>query len=84
MRVIKNDYIMKWENERQSEMKELLSQGILPYTKDVEDRTKRYTHRPPLSLYPPPLPPLPPLIVWCDGDVMCGGCAVAVRSRPKT
>jgi len=41
MRVIKNDYIMSWENDRQKEMKELLSQGVLPYTKDVEERTKK-------------------------------------------
>jgi len=41
MRVIKNDYIMQWENDRIGEMKELLGQGVLPYTKDVEERTKQ-------------------------------------------
>jgi hypothetical protein len=41
MRVIKNDYIMDWENERGKEMKELLAAGVLPYTKDVEERTKK-------------------------------------------
>lgn len=41
MRVIKNDYIMNWENNRVPEMKELLATGVLPYTKDVEDRQKK-------------------------------------------
>jgi len=40
MRVIKNDYIMKWENDRAEEMKQLLSAGTLPYTKDIDDRQK--------------------------------------------
>jgi len=41
MRVIKNEYIMLWENSRQQEMKELQSQGVIPYTKDVDERTKQ-------------------------------------------
>lgn len=41
MRVVKNDYILNWENNRMPEMKELLAQGVLPYTKDVEDRQKK-------------------------------------------
>jgi NAD(P)H-dependent flavin oxidoreductase YrpB (nitropropane dioxygenase family) len=38
MRVIKNEYINNWEAERQKEMKDLQAKGIIPYTKDVEER----------------------------------------------
>jgi len=41
LRVVKNDYIMSWENERTKEMKDLLTKGKLPYTADVEARQKR-------------------------------------------
>lgn len=34
MRVKKNEYIMDWEQNRASEMKELLANGKLPYTVD--------------------------------------------------
>ena len=36
MRVRKNDYIMDWEINRQPEIKELTSKGIIPYTVDVD------------------------------------------------
>jgi NAD(P)H-dependent flavin oxidoreductase YrpB (nitropropane dioxygenase family) len=45
MRVIKNEYIMNWENHRIAEMKELQAKGVIPYTKDVEERTKAYGQR---------------------------------------
>ncbi|KAI0008787.1 NPD-domain-containing protein [Xylariaceae sp. FL0662B] len=36
LRVRKNPYIENWENERQAEIKELTSKGILPYEADLE------------------------------------------------
>jgi NAD(P)H-dependent flavin oxidoreductase YrpB (nitropropane dioxygenase family) len=36
LRVRKNPYIENWENERQSEIKELTSKGTLPYEHDLE------------------------------------------------
>lgn len=36
MRVRKNDYIMNWENERQQEIKELTSKGVIPYEADLD------------------------------------------------
>ncbi|KAI2606714.1 2-nitropropane dioxygenase [Hypoxylon sp. NC1633] len=36
LRVRKNPYIENWENERQAEIKELTSKGILPYEYDLE------------------------------------------------
>lgn len=30
MRVVKNEYIMEWENNRAAEIKELTSKGIIP------------------------------------------------------
>ncbi|KAI1336281.1 2-nitropropane dioxygenase [Xylariaceae sp. FL0016] len=36
LRVRKNAYIENWENERQSEIKELTAKGILPYEADLE------------------------------------------------
>ena len=42
LRVVKNKYIMDWEENRQKEMKELLQKGTLPYTADVEARQKRF------------------------------------------
>lgn len=36
MRVLKSDYIMDWENNRQQEIRELTTKGIIPYTKDQE------------------------------------------------
>lgn len=37
MRVIKNPYIMHWEENRQDEIRELCDNGIVPYTADLED-----------------------------------------------
>jgi len=39
MRVLKNDYIMKWENDRQNEIKELTSKGIIPVIHDMETKS---------------------------------------------
>eukprot|EP00490_Sorites_sp_Unknown_P007510 CAMPEP_0114679904 /NCGR_PEP_ID=MMETSP0191-20121206/53451_1 /TAXON_ID=126664 /ORGANISM="Sorites sp." /LENGTH=84 /DNA_ID=CAMNT_0001955867 /DNA_START=43 /DNA_END=294 /DNA_ORIENTATION=+ len=36
MRIIKNKYSQNWELERSKEMRELLKQGVIPYTTDVE------------------------------------------------
>eukprot|EP01128_Nolandella_sp_AFSM9_P008523 TRINITY_DN5231_c0_g1_i1.p2 TRINITY_DN5231_c0_g1~~TRINITY_DN5231_c0_g1_i1.p2 ORF type:complete len:357 (-),score=131.76 TRINITY_DN5231_c0_g1_i1:230-1300(-) len=36
MRVLKSDYIMNWENNRQQEIKELTAQGIVPFSKEQE------------------------------------------------
>ncbi|KAH9883243.1 2-nitropropane dioxygenase [Xylariomycetidae sp. FL2044] len=36
LRVRTNPYVENWENERQAEMKELTSKGILPYEADLE------------------------------------------------
>mmetsp|Transcript_91318 Transcript_91318/g.221739 ORF Transcript_91318/g.221739 Transcript_91318/m.221739 type:complete len:409 (+) Transcript_91318:109-1335(+) len=41
MRVIKNDYIMGWEENRASEIKELTSKGVLPVYHDMEERKKK-------------------------------------------
>jgi len=41
MRVIKNDYIMNWENERQKDIKELTAKGIIPVIQDIEQRSAR-------------------------------------------
>jgi NAD(P)H-dependent flavin oxidoreductase YrpB (nitropropane dioxygenase family) len=41
LRVRTNAYIDNWENERQQEIKELLSQGIIPYESDLEKAMKR-------------------------------------------
>jgi len=35
LRVISNPYAKMWEQSRQNEMKELLSKGVIPYTKDL-------------------------------------------------
>lgn len=36
MRVIKSDYILDWENNRQQEIKELTSQGVVPFSREQE------------------------------------------------
>lgn len=36
MRIIKNKYSENWELERSKEMRDLLKQGVIPYTTDVE------------------------------------------------
>jgi len=45
LRVVKNKYIMKWEDERNKGMKDLRAKGVLPYTADVEERQKRFASR---------------------------------------
>jgi len=52
LRVLKNDYIMKWENDRQNEIKELTSKGILPVTKDQKDLESRGETPNPLDTHP--------------------------------
>lgn len=41
MRVLKTDYIDKWENERQSEIRELTAKGIIPAVHDLEEKTAK-------------------------------------------
>jgi len=41
LRVLKNDYIENWENNRADEIKELTSKGILPAQHDMEEKQKR-------------------------------------------
>eukprot|EP01125_Pyxidicula_operculata_P019980 TRINITY_DN727_c0_g1_i1.p1 TRINITY_DN727_c0_g1~~TRINITY_DN727_c0_g1_i1.p1 ORF type:complete len:358 (+),score=105.40 TRINITY_DN727_c0_g1_i1:53-1126(+) len=41
MRVLKNDYIMDWENNRQSEIQDLTKKGIIPVPNDIEKRMER-------------------------------------------
>ena len=38
MRVIKNPYIMHWEENRAQEIRELCDNGIIPYTVDLEEK----------------------------------------------
>ena len=45
LRIVKNKYAMEWEKYRKDEMKELLSQGIIPYTADVDVKTGRQKER---------------------------------------
>lgn len=39
LRVLKNEYIMNWENNRSEDIKALCAKGVIPYTDDLE-RTK--------------------------------------------
>lgn len=41
MRVIKNPYIMHWEENRAQEIRELCDNGIIPYTVDLEDKPNK-------------------------------------------
>jgi len=41
MRVLKNEYILKWENERQNEIKELTAKGVIPVVHDLEQRAAK-------------------------------------------
>jgi len=38
MRVLKNDYIMDWEDNRQKEIKELTAKGVIPALHDIESK----------------------------------------------
>jgi NAD(P)H-dependent flavin oxidoreductase YrpB (nitropropane dioxygenase family) len=40
MRVLKNPYIMNWEESRQQEIQELIASGVIPYTVDVNEKEK--------------------------------------------
>jgi len=40
LRIVKNEYALDWKNSRSEEMKNLLSQGKLPYKSDVEAKLK--------------------------------------------
>ncbi|OLL25484.1 putative nitronate monooxygenase [Neolecta irregularis DAH-3] len=40
LRVLKNPYIMNWEENRQEDIKRFTSQGIIPCDKDLEDAEK--------------------------------------------
>jgi NAD(P)H-dependent flavin oxidoreductase YrpB (nitropropane dioxygenase family) len=41
MRVLKNDYIMNWEENRSEEIKQLTSKGIVPVEHDMEIKIKK-------------------------------------------
>jgi NAD(P)H-dependent flavin oxidoreductase YrpB (nitropropane dioxygenase family) len=41
MRVLKNDYILNWENERSQEIKDLTSKGIIPVKRDLEEKAAK-------------------------------------------
>jgi len=41
MRVLKNEYIMKWENERATEIRDLIAKGVIPINKDIEERMNK-------------------------------------------
>jgi len=41
MRVVKNDYIMSWESNRQQEIKELTSSGMIPVKKDIDEAASK-------------------------------------------
>ncbi|KAG9010700.1 hypothetical protein FRB90_007691 [Tulasnella sp. 427] len=41
MRVRKTPYVLEWEEKRQDEMKDLLSQGVIPAEKDIEEHPER-------------------------------------------
>jgi len=41
MRILKNPYVLKWENERQQEIHDLLKQGVIPYQKDFDDKAAK-------------------------------------------
>jgi len=41
LRVLKNEYILHWENERQQQIKELTTKGIIPVMHDLEERTAK-------------------------------------------
>jgi len=45
MRIVKNKYAVDWEDNRQAEMKELLAQGIIPYTNDFNPSTGKRKER---------------------------------------
>jgi len=38
--VVKNKYIMDWEENRQKEMKDLLNKGVIPFYADIEKKQK--------------------------------------------
>ena len=38
LRVIKNDYVVDWNENRQAEIKELTSKGIVPYEEDLKKK----------------------------------------------
>lgn len=50
LRVRKNAYILNWENERQQEIKELTSKGVLPYESDLDKVMSGEMTQPPKGL----------------------------------
>jgi len=66
MRVLKNDYILQWENERSNEIRELTSKGIIPIKWDIEDKSAKNQ-----------LPPAEDLIAL--RPLLMGQCAGAVK-----
>eukprot|EP00026_Physarum_polycephalum_P010127 Phypoly_transcript_10278.p1 GENE.Phypoly_transcript_10278~~Phypoly_transcript_10278.p1 ORF type:complete len:361 (+),score=81.50 Phypoly_transcript_10278:91-1173(+) len=41
LRVLRTDYIDKWENDRQQEIKDLTSKGIIPVKHDIEEKAAK-------------------------------------------
>lgn len=41
LRVLKNEYIMDWEQNKQDKIKELTSKGIIPVEHDIEERMEK-------------------------------------------
>jgi len=41
LRVLKTDYIMSWENDRQQDIKDLTTKGIIPVLHDLEERSSK-------------------------------------------
>lgn len=50
LRVRKNPYIVNWETQRQDEIKELTSKGVLPYEKDLDSVMNGEMKEPPKGL----------------------------------
>jgi NAD(P)H-dependent flavin oxidoreductase YrpB (nitropropane dioxygenase family) len=41
MRVLKNDYIMKWENDRAQEIRDLTAKGLIPVVHELEQKSAK-------------------------------------------
>ena len=50
MRIMKNDYVMDWADNRSGEMKTLLKGGTLPYMADMEAAEKEESELDPIEL----------------------------------
>lgn len=66
MRVLKNDYILNWENERQQEIKDLTSKGVIPVVNDIEQKSAKGEE-------------VPPSVMAAYRPLLMGQCAAAVK-----